>query len=98
MKKIIFSIAYVVFMIGASGQNSEFKLQNYVPASPTAFHFLKYDQMPVSEYTGIPNIAIPIYQISEDGLSIPINLTYHAGGIRVNQEASWVGLGWDLNF
>src|SRR5688572_19544164 len=52
--------------------------------------------MPVSEYTGIPNISIPLYQIEEDGIKIPLLLNYHAGGIRVSQEASWVGLGWDL--
>ncbi len=77
-------------------QNTEYKMKNYHPASPSAYEFLKYTEMPVSEYTGIPNISIPIFEIQEDGISIPLNLTYHAGGIRVNEEASWVGLGWNL--
>ena len=29
---------------------------------------------------------------------MPIKLKYHSGGIKVKQEASWVGLGWDLDF
>lgn len=95
-------ISYLTFIllltiVVTQAQNSEYKLQNYHPASPAAFEFLKYTEMPVSEYTGIPNISIPLYQIEEDGVTIPLNLTYHAGGIRVNQEASWVGLGWDLS-
>lgn len=100
MEKKILSIAICLILIQMIGkaQNSEYTLQNYHPPSPSAFQFLKYDEMPVSEYTGIPNISIPLYQIKEDGVEIPINLTYHAGGIRVNQEASWVGLGWDMNF
>lgn len=92
-------LAVLFFLIGsiATAQNSQLQLQNYHPTSPTAFEFLKYTEMPVSEYTGIPNISIPLYQIEMDGVSIPFNLTYHAAGIRVNQEASWVGLGWDLS-
>lgn len=74
-----------------------FKMQNYRPVSSTAFQFLKYDEMPVNEYSGIPDISIPIYNIEVDGVNVPLNLTYHAVGNRVNQEASSVGLGWDLN-
>jgi len=64
--------------------------------SPTAAQFSRYDELPVNECTGIPNIAIPVYKIAEDGFELPLTLTYHAGGIKVNQDASWVGLGWDL--
>jgi hypothetical protein len=52
--------------------------------------------MPVSEYTGIPNISVPLFEVEEDGVKFPLMLSYHAGGIKVNQDASWVGLGWDL--
>jgi len=32
------------------------------PVSPTAYQFMKYTEMPVSEYAGIPEIAIPLYE------------------------------------
>jgi len=57
----------------------------------------KYGEIPVGLYTGTPNISIPLYEISEGPLSVPISLSYHAAGIRVEEIASNVGLGWALN-
>jgi YD repeat-containing protein len=68
----------------------------FVP-SPNASNLGKYGDIPVSLYTGIPNIQIPIYTIQHRDLSLPVSLSYHASGIRVQDESSWVGLGWSLN-
>ncbi|WP_379782696.1 hypothetical protein, partial [Flavobacterium salmonis] len=65
--------------------------------SPNAAEFAKYADYPVSYYTGTPNTSIPIYEIDIDGYKLPISLNYHASGIRVDQEATWVGLGWSLD-
>lgn len=84
--------------IGAiAQQTTEFAIQDFKPVSPTAYQFLKYTELPVSEYTGTANISVPIYDIKEDGVTIPLALSYHSGGYRVSEEASWVGLGWDLS-
>ena len=80
----------------AQTPNSYSLLDNLQPTSPTAWQFTKYTDLPVSEYTGLPNISIPLYQIDVDGVKLPLNLTYYAIGNKVNEEASWVGLGWDL--
>jgi len=72
-------------------------VDNLNPVTPTMYQFTKYTDLPVSEYTGVPNISIPLYEIEEDGIKIPLDLTYHAGGIHVNEAASWVGLGWDMS-
>ena len=69
----------------------------FVPKAPTAAAFAKYIDYPVSYYTGVPSINIPLYEISFGGLSIPISLSYHASGITASQEATRVGLGWSLN-
>lgn len=86
------------FMVtqGAAQSQPYSALDNIHPVSPTAWQFVKYTEMPVSEYTGMPNISVPLYTIQADGVKVPLDLTYHAGGVRVNEEASWVGLGWDL--
>jgi hypothetical protein len=56
-----------------------------------------FGDIPVGYYTGVPNISIPIYTIKSGDITLPITLDYHASGIKVAQEASWVGLGWALN-
>jgi YD repeat-containing protein len=95
-RALLISTVVLIFISRAFTQAGEFTVQNYHPVSPTAFQFLKYTEMPVSEYTGVANISIPLYQVQEDGITIPLSLTYHSGGFRTNDEASWVGLGWDL--
>jgi YD repeat-containing protein len=70
--------------------------KSYIPPSPTAASLGKYGDIPVSNYTGVPSINIPLYTINTKNISLPISLSYHASGIRVDDEASWVGLGWSL--
>ena len=83
----------------ASGQTLEYDIEfpQYTPKSPTAYAFAKHVDYPVSHYTGIPNISIPLYEIPVGNLNIPISLSYHASGITAGQEATRVGLGWNLN-
>lgn len=51
----------------------------------------------MSYYTGVPNISVPLYSIKGRELELPVELNYHAGGVRVEEIASWVGIGWSLN-
>lgn len=71
--------------------------KHVIPPSPDTWQFAKYGEYPVSRETGVPNISIPLYTINTGELSLPISLSYHAGGIKVDDIASWVGLGWTLN-
>ena len=70
---------------------------NIIPPSPTSAALGKYGDINVGLYTGIPSIDIPLYNIKDGLLDLPISLTYHAGGIKVEEIASWVGIGWSLN-
>lgn len=72
-------------------------LPKIFPPSPNASSLEKYAQIPVSNYTGTPNISIPIWNIQLQDFNLPIGLSYHASGIKVAENASWVGLGWALN-
>ena len=51
----------------------------------------------VDMYTGTGSVNVPIYEYSLDGLNLGVSLSYNAKGIRVDQQASSVGLGWSLN-
>ncbi|MEW7291264.1 hypothetical protein [Aquimarina sp. 2304DJ70-9] len=68
-----------------------------IPNSPEAEAFTKYGNTPVRLYTGATDTSIPIYTHQGKEMSLPITLTYDASGIRVDQMATQVGLGWNLN-
>jgi hypothetical protein len=72
-------------------------LRTVIPPSPNASSLGKFGEWPVSLYTGLPSIDIPIYTVKGRTLSVPISIGYHSAGIRVGEVASWVGLGWALN-
>jgi len=69
-----------------------------VPQSPEVAAFEKYGNLPVNFYAGAPEISIPVFTHKGKEMSLPISLTYDATGIKVNQIATNVGLGWNLNF
>lgn len=64
--------------------------------SPAATEFVRYERIPVSYFNGLPSIDIPLYTIDYKDLTLPIGLSYHASGIKVNQYPTAVGLGWTL--
>ncbi len=68
-----------------------------IPPSPNAASLGKFGDIPVSPYTGTTDVSITIYTLQAKGVSVPVTLSYHTGGIRLSEESGWVGLGWALN-
>lgn len=64
--------------------------------SPEASAFERYGSFLSGGYTGSNVVNIPLYTLSERGITIPVSLDYEASGIRVDQESTTVGLGWNL--
>lgn len=91
------TLSLLLLPLLANAQNQHIAYPNVEVKTPKATALDAYNDIPVSYYTGIPDISIPIYEIDVDGFKLPITLSYHSSGIRVNQEATWVGLGWTLN-
>lgn len=54
------------------------------------------DMVNVDLFTGTAAINVPIYSYNIDGVDGSVSLGYTAKGIQVDQIASSVGLGWDL--
>lgn len=65
--------------------------------TPNAASFSKFIDNPISIYNGTPDVSITLFDIKDGAISLPISLRYNTSGIKVNEEASWVGLGWNLN-
>ena|GEM_PF-1702632 len=67
-----------------------------VPPSPAAAALFHDIDIPVDYYTGCINTTIPIFEVKLGPLKVPISLHYKAGGVKVEEEAGWTGLSWDL--
>jgi len=93
IRNFIFLVSFTLFVQGLVGQTDD-PVQIY---SPNAYALARYGDIPVDYSTGVPDISIPLMSISDKDISVDISLSYHATGIRVDQEATWVGLGWVLN-
>jgi hypothetical protein len=72
---------------------SPFKINIGGPGQPemATFKSIGADNM-VSPFTGDFSYNIPLVDVG----GYPINIFYN-GGVSMEQEASWVGLGWNLN-
>ncbi|WP_430906542.1 hypothetical protein [Maribacter sp. 2-571] len=85
---------FALMIHGAYSQDIE--PPKVLPPSPNSAILGKFGEIPVGTYTGIPNISIPLYTIEDKDLIVPISLNYHAGGLKVEEQSSWVGAGWSL--
>ncbi|WP_295222871.1 hypothetical protein [uncultured Chryseobacterium sp.] len=97
MKKI-----FLMSIVALGGYNlinaqKSTELDFKTPMPPESYQFKKRLINNVSLYTGQPSISIPIYTINLDGLEVPISISYNTGGIKTDEDATFVGLGWSLN-
>ena len=81
-----------------SGLTPEMLLPQFTNLTPEAASLGRYGAFQVSEYSGAANISIPLYTVKSGDVSFPINLYYDATGIKVEQDATMVGLGWNLSY
>lgn len=96
-RRINITILLSTLILNCFSQTDKIKMADVIPPSPHVRNFLKYGETPVSNYTGVPSIEIPIHTIQLKDITFPINISYNASGIKVEEEASRVGLGWVLN-
>lgn len=64
--------------------------------TPNATDLGKYGEIPISYYTGRPDISTPVYSMDMRGYEFPIYLSYDAGGVQPNSLPGWVGNNWTL--
>lgn len=84
-----------VFLSNIFGVYSQ-KINPVGVLSPNAASLGLYGEIPVSYYTGTPEISIPLYDIEVKDFKMPLSLNYHAAGVYADQRPGWKGLGWSL--
>lgn len=87
-------------LANAQGQSPEIKtdMPTILPPSPTVAALMRFEEVPVSNYTGVPDISIPIFSTAtrSKDIGLDISLKYSPSGIAADAVASDVGLGWSL--
>ena len=77
--------------------NNKSLLPEIIPPSPTVANLMKFEEVPVSNYTGIPEIYESIYSKRlSNNFDLNLGLSYHALNVKVEDIASEIGLGWNL--
>jgi len=67
-------------------------------SAPTSNNLMKFEEVPVSYYTGIPDINIPLINIptTNSKVAIGVQLKYHPLSAKPDDRAGETGLGWSL--
>jgi len=111
MKRTIFRLLLVGFMVLHSnyllaqrpgpitdpGRNPT-KLNTYPnTVSPNVVSLGVFGDVPISKYTGHPEINIPLVNLKNGDISVSVDLNYNASAVKPDNHPGWTGLGWDLN-
>ncbi len=101
----LFFLVLITSVLPAMSQGISDKVDNsiktsFIPASPSpnAYEMVKHIDFEEVESSGVVSLSVPLYTVKSNDLSHDIGLSYLFGGVRVSQEASWVGLGFNLNY
>jgi hypothetical protein len=96
---LLFACLFGVMALKAQdpGSDQPSYINTIIPPSPNASSLGVYGDYTADLYTGMPNINIPLVDMLYQDLSVSVSLSYHASGLRVDEIAPWVGLGWSLN-
>ncbi|MCV9385801.1 hypothetical protein [Reichenbachiella ulvae] len=97
MKRVIILSLLGLLFLNIPTSYAQLRVDRVIPPSFNAAAIIKYCDHPVGVRYGVPKIKIPIQTLLNDDLYIPINLNYHAIGVKVEEEATWTGLGWHLD-
>ncbi|MDP2159727.1 MAG: DUF6443 domain-containing protein, partial [Flavobacterium sp.] len=102
MRLAILTLSFFILTTGHSQTPPPASIETDLPEitmpSPTVAALMKFEEVPVNNYTGIPDVSIPLYSIgsmSKD-INIDVSLKYHPSSIAVKEMAGYTGLGWSL--
>jgi len=91
-----YSFIIILFFILNNHSNSQ-EIPKLIQPTPEAANISRYADIPVSLFTGKPQIEFPLTTLKCGSLELPIFLSYYASGIKVEEYSTWLGIGWALN-
>lgn len=95
-KKTRFIVAFLLFIFAQTYSTEVYALTS----GPAQEEYASFEPIGTTDMvnlnTGDFTYNIPLLSVPGPNGGYPINLAYHSG-IGMDQEASWVGLGWNVN-
>lgn len=96
LSELILGLVFTIITVSPSyGQDTEIHRVSNKSTNPDGFS--NQDGVSVDMYRGTLSYSIPLYVFQGREMNFPVTLSYSANGIKVDQVASNVGLGWNLN-
>lgn len=90
---LLVSMLLAIFSFNCIGQQ-QIPIKN-VP-SPEIAGLGEYGKVPVSLYTGVPDISVPVYELKAGSYSLSLSASYHLASVKPNSQSGCLGLGWNL--
>ncbi|MBW7676827.1 hypothetical protein [Chryseobacterium chendengshani] len=100
MRRILL-LKFLFLIFWVNGQDTiRSDVRNTIPPSPSVSGLMKFEEIPVSNYTGIPDVSIPLMSLPtlSKQVKVDLSLKYHPSSIAADEVSSDVGLGWNLSF
>lgn len=96
--KFFLCIACLFFFVSNSNGQTTPNVYNAESMPPNSAAADKMSGTPVNIFTGVPSISVPLYSYADqNGLSFNISADYFAGGVRVAEGPSIIGMGWYMS-
>lgn len=99
-KKLVMYVCISLIGLTAGAQEEKdfiTSATDFLPPAPDAAAIAKAGLFNINKNTGAPILNIPLMSVKGIKANVDISLTYATSGIRVDEIASRVGMGWTLN-
>lgn len=93
MKKYLLILSFSLISVCTIGQQKPLNIKE-----PKASDFIRYGNVPISEYTGTFNLNVPLFEIDVNMNHESISLNYNSQGFMPNKRDGEVGVNWTLNY
>lgn len=90
------SLLFVGITSYADVQNYAPREYSIIPPSPEVSSLINFYDVPVDYFHGLPDINLPLYELTQGEIKVPITIRYHGGGVKVDDMEGNLGLSWAL--
>lgn len=99
MRKIILTTIFTLLTLADYlAQDSKNHSPTVIPPAPSVNNLMKFEEIPISHYTGVPDVSIPIASMTTgiNNINMSLSLKYHSLSLKPEDRAGEAGIGWSL--